>query len=90
MDVFVGENNKIRESLVIEALTKTAVRQGDWIMIPPYKGPKINHNVNIELGNNDEYQLYNLKEDIGQQNNLSTSNPEKLEQLKETYRNLSS
>ena len=54
-------------------------------MIPPYKGPAINKMVNIELGNNLEYQLYNLKDDIGQQNNLATTNPDKLQEMIASY-----
>jgi hypothetical protein len=42
-------------------------------MIPPYGGDSVLEEVNIELGNSDEYQLYNLKEDISQKNNLAKS-----------------
>ena len=41
--------------------------------------------MNIELGNSKEYLLYNLKDDIGQQNNLAKSNPEKLEEMIKLY-----
>jgi len=41
--------------------------------------------VNIELGNSKDYLLYNLKEDLGQQNNLAESNPEKLEEMIKLY-----
>jgi hypothetical protein len=50
-------------------------------MIPPYQGPEVEKNVNIELGNSAEYQLFNLKEDISQTNNLAQSNPEKLQEM---------
>jgi arylsulfatase A-like enzyme len=50
-------------------------------MIPPYKGPAVNESVNIELGNADEYQLYNLNEDIGQLNNLAATEKDKLEEM---------
>jgi hypothetical protein len=66
---------------VIEASTRTAFRKGDWMMIPPYKGPEINTEVNIELGNSDEYLLYNLKEDKGQRINLAEKIPKKLKQM---------
>jgi arylsulfatase A-like enzyme len=81
LDVLMGTSDTARESLVIEATSRTALRMGDWIMIPSYKGPAINKETNIELGNSEEYQLYNLKEDIGQQNNLAKSNPEKLKEM---------
>ena len=85
MDVFKGENKIGREELIIEATTRTAIRKGNWIMIPPYKGPAINKFVNIELGNSDKYQLYNLKEDIGQENNLADSNTDKLNEMIATF-----
>lgn len=85
LDAFLGKSQRGRESVVLEATTKTALRAGDWAMIPPYKGPAVQNQVNIELGNSSEYQLYNLKEDLGQQNNLASSNPEKLEELKKLY-----
>ena len=73
IDVFMGKSNNGRKSLIIEANTKTAFRKGDWLMIPPYGGDSVLEEVNIELGNSDEYQLYNLKEDISQKNNLAKS-----------------
>lgn len=81
MDVFLGESDKGRESLVIEATSRTAFRQGDWLLIPPYKGKKVNDQVNIELGNSDDFQLFNLKDDIGEQSNLAKENPEKLKEM---------
>jgi len=73
IDVFMGKSNKGRKSLIIEANTKTAFRKGDWLMIPPYGGDSVLEEVNIELGNSDDYQLYNLKVDISQKNNLAKS-----------------
>ena len=85
MDVFMGKSHEGREAVIVEASTKTALRAGDWAMIPPYTGPAVQNQVNIELGNSPEYQLYNLKIDPGQSNNLSKSNPEKLEEMKKIY-----
>ena len=81
LDVFLGKKQKGRDQLVIEATSRTAFRQDDWVMIPPYDGPAVAKNVNIELGNMKEYQLYNLSEDIAQTNNLAKTNPEKLKQM---------
>ena len=50
-------------------------------MIPPYKGPAVNEKVQIELGNDSDFQLYNLAEDIGQQKNLANNQPEKLQEM---------
>ena len=81
LNTFLGKSYEGRESVVIEATTRTAYREGDWVMIPSYKGPAIEKQVNIELGNGDEYLLYNLKEDLGQQKNVTVSNPEKLKEM---------
>ncbi len=88
LKTFLGESIEGRESLVIEATSRTALRKGDWVLIPPYPGPELNKMVNIELGNNKEYQLYNLKEDIGEQNNQADSNPEKLSEMIETFQEI--
>ena len=81
MEVFLGKSEQGREELILEATTRTALRKGDWILIPPYDGRAIEQNVKIELGNSDEYQLYNLNEDIGEQNNLAETNMDKLEEM---------
>ncbi len=88
MDVLLGKSQKGRENLILEATSRTALRKGDWILIPPYKGPAINAEVNIELGNAMEYQLYKLDEDPAEQNNLATSNPEKLEEMIATFKEI--
>jgi len=85
LDVFTGKSAKGRTNLVIEANTKTAFRQGDWMMIPPYPGDPILEEVNIEMGNDKEYQLYNLKKDIGQKNNLAKAQPKKLKELMKNF-----
>ncbi len=81
LNVFMGKSDNAREELVLEATSRTALRQGEWIMIPPYKGEALSKAVNIETGNSKEYQLYNLKNDIGQQQNLAVSNKEKLDDM---------
>lgn len=81
LNTFLGKSEKGRESIVLEATTRTAYREGDWVLIPPYKGPAVEKLVNIDLGNSNDYLLYNLKDDASQQNNLATSNPEKLKEM---------
>ena len=85
LDVFLGKTDTGRKELVIEATSRTALVEGDWVMIPPHNGRKTNEQVNIELGNSKEYQLYNLKEDIGQLKNLAKSDQEKLNELIKVY-----
>ncbi len=84
----LGDDTRGRDELIIEASSRTALRTGDWVMIPPYNGPKRNAQVNIELGNDTTYQLYNLIDDIGQQHNLASAEPEKLQEMIRRYREL--
>lgn len=81
LDVFMGKSFTGRNELILEATSRTALRKGNWAMIPPYKGPAINKDVNIELGNSPEYQLYNLENDKGQNKNLAKENPAKLDEM---------
>ena len=81
LDLFLGKSDKGRNEMVIEATSRTAFKKGDWVMIPPYKGPVLNDMVQIELGNDSDFQLYNLAEDVGQQNNLAALQPEKLYEM---------
>jgi len=85
LDVLMGKSTEGRDELILEATTRTAFRKGDWAMIPPYKGPAVNKQVNIELGNAEEYQLYNLQDDINQQNNLAVTKPDKLQEMKTAF-----
>ncbi|SHN15961.1 Arylsulfatase A [Cyclobacterium lianum] len=78
---FLGKSDEGRESLVLEATTRTAFRKGDWVLIPPYKGPAVNANVDIELGNDPDFQLYDLSKDLAQQQNLAEENPDKLKSM---------
>lgn len=84
-DVLLGKSNLGRTELVIEATSRTAYKNGDWVMIPPHKGRAVIETVNIEIGNDKNYQLYNLKEDSAQLHNLAESMPEKLQEMKDAY-----
>lgn len=86
--VLMGESDEGRENLILEASTRTAFRSGDYVMIPPYEGPAFNTFVNIELGNDREYQLYNIKIDQSQKNNIASTEPELLENLKKKFEEL--
>ncbi|MFT6795619.1 MAG: arylsulfatase A-like enzyme [Maribacter sp.] len=85
LDTFLGKSNTGRKELILEATSRTAFRKGDWVVIPPYKGRRVNTSVNIELGNDTIYQLYNLKDDLGQQNNMAETYPEKLANMITAY-----
>ncbi len=88
LDLFLGSDTAGRTELILEAGGRTAFRKGNWVMIPPYPGPPIARNVNIELGNSDVYQLYNLDEDTGQQTNLAETRPDILNEMIREYENI--
>ncbi|WP_319480192.1 arylsulfatase [uncultured Draconibacterium sp.] len=88
LNVLLGKSDKGREQLVLEASTRTALRKNNWLMIPPYKGPAVAAQVNIELGNSPEFQLYDLNDDIGQQKNVAKNNPDKLNEMIGDYKEI--
>ncbi len=85
LKVFMGEDQEGRAELIMEATGRTALRKGEWVLIPPYAGPALAKNVNIELGNASEYQLYHLSRDIGEQHDLAASEPQKLKEMIAAY-----
>jgi len=88
LKTFMGKHDQGRDELILEATSRTILRAGDWVMIPPYPGLAVNKNVNIELGNSTVYQLYNLKKDLGEQHNLAELEPKKLNEMKARYEKL--
>lgn len=88
LPALLGKSKKGRKELVLEAASKTFLRMNNYVMIPPYKGEAIYKAVDLESGNSKDYQLYNLKKDISQKNNLAKSKPELLEKMKVVYSKL--
>lgn len=85
LNALLGTSQKGRDHLIIEATGKTALRSGDWLYIPAYDGKNFREEVGIEVGNFPFEQLYNVKEDKGQTNNLANSNLEKLAEIKTLF-----
>ena len=84
LNAFMGTELKARENLIIEAQGRLGYRSGDWIMMPPYKGSERNLTGN-ELGNLDEFSLFDVKSDKGQKSNVAGRHPELLERLKQEF-----
>jgi arylsulfatase A-like enzyme len=76
-----GKTMTGRTTYVEQGMGSLAIISGDWKYIEPGNGPAITHLTNIETGNNAMPQLYNLKEDIGEINNLAEKFPEKVTEL---------
>ncbi len=87
LETLMGTTGKGRESVVIEGLQhRTAFRKGDWVLIPSYNGSKmVPWGVDTETGFGYGIQLYNIKEDVGQEKNMAVEMPEKVKELMADY-----
>jgi arylsulfatase A-like enzyme len=80
LSALLGKSSLGRDHLVEHAGTLSLIKNY-WKYIEPSKGPKINRNVNIELGNDPQPQLYNLRNDLGEKHNVAAGHPEIVEDL---------
>jgi arylsulfatase A-like enzyme len=80
LPALLGQSKKGRP-YVIEHAGSLSVLQDGWKYIAPSKGPKMNKNTNTELGNDPNPQLYNLRDDAGEQHNLAGQEPERVKKL---------
>ncbi|MCF0176117.1 MAG: sulfatase-like hydrolase/transferase [Bacteroidales bacterium] len=83
LEAFMGGKGG-RTDQVIEAMGRLGLRDGDYVLMPPYNGPFSNETGN-ELGNLKDYGLYNLRSDKHQDVNLAGSQPELLEAIKAKF-----
>jgi arylsulfatase A-like enzyme len=82
LDVLLGKTNKDRAFVVEHALNGTlSIVQGNLKYIENNDGPKMSSEVNIELGNDHEPQLYDLKSDPGETKNIASLHPDKIKNL---------
>ncbi|MFA4980827.1 MAG: arylsulfatase, partial [Sphingobacterium sp.] len=82
LKTLTGEDLKGRSTLVQHAQTLAIVKD-DWKYIAPSKGTPYMKLTDTETGNHPEDQLYDLKNDIGEKNNVATEYPEKVTELKQ-------
>jgi arylsulfatase A-like enzyme len=88
LKALLGRSPQGRSELIIEGIRNLAYREGDWVMIPPSEGLAYTKATGTETGRSPEYQLYNLKTDLGQRINLATQEPERVEAMEERYKEL--
>ncbi len=79
-DAFTGKTTKGREVLIQQGAA-FSVAKGDWKYIEPSDEPKLQKLTNIESGTDTVPQLYDLKKDIGEKNNVATQHPEVVKEL---------
>ncbi len=77
-----GQDRKGREWLVEHAGTLTLI-EGNWKLIPPNNGQKIQVNTNTETGNDPAPQLYDLSKDVGEKTNVAAEHPDRVKQMME-------
>ncbi|MFV0266718.1 MAG: sulfatase, partial [Draconibacterium sp.] len=65
--IYLENGNPDTQDPLFRTRPGSAVRLGDWKLIQYFE--------------NNDVELYNLKEDIGEENNLAESNPEKVKEL---------
>lgn len=82
LPALLNADEEARQVMVEEAFT-LALRDGDWKYIAPFEGstPGWLANKDVRTGIASEPQLYNLKTDIQELNNLATQYPRKTAEL---------
>lgn len=82
LDALLGKSKQGRANLIEQGSNDpTAIIKGDWKYIKPHPGVAYMKDVGIESGNSPSPQLYNLKDDIGEKNNLANTYPDKVKEL---------
>jgi len=67
---------------------RLSIIKGDWKYIEPGPGVKVMANTNTETGNDPMPQLYNLRKDIGEKNNLASENQDVVKELSDLLSNI--
>ena len=89
LNTLLGRSKTGREWIVEHASNgRLSIIKGDWKLIEPGPGVKISANTNIEMGNDPLPQLYYLKNDLGERNNLAEQNPVIVKELTDLLRNI--
>lgn len=76
LDTLLGKSIKGRTEIFAESIDKSYfLRQGKWTYMQPSNAKPYMRNINIELGNSKNPQLYNMEYDIGQRENVADIHP---------------
>jgi arylsulfatase A-like enzyme len=77
LPALLGTSATGRDNLV-EHAGVLSLREGDWKLIEPGKGPKVLAHTNAETGVEAAAQLYNLAEDLSESNNVAAQHPDRV------------
>jgi arylsulfatase A len=81
LNVLFGKSSQGRTVLIEQGFNSIAIVNGNWKYIEPNNHDVMNELTNTELGNNPLPQLFNLKTDAGEKNNVAAQNPDMVKQL---------
>jgi arylsulfatase A-like enzyme len=82
LETWLGHDAKGRDYVIKQAGGTLSVIEGDWKYIAPSRSDNpYQANTNTETGFITQPQLYNLKDDIGERNNLAAEHPDKVSKL---------
>lgn len=79
-NTFLGKSPAGRQVLIQQGGAFSLVKD-NWKYIEPSQGQKVAKLTGVETGNDTEVQLYDLKNDIGEKNNLAASHPQIVTEL---------
>ena len=66
---------------LVEHAGALSLRQGQWKLIEPSAGQKVNRNTNTETGSDPAGQLYDLAADLGETKNVASAHPERVKAM---------
>ena len=86
MPALLGKSKQGRPH-VVEYASALSLIVGDWKVIQAHDGPKRNQTGN-EIGNNPQPQLFNLKDDVGEKNNVAAQYPDRVREMLAALENI--
>jgi len=83
LNALLGKDNVGRNNMIVQGTKNSfAYHQDGWVYLPPHKGRGYATFVGNESGFSKKEQLYHLRKDIHQDNNLAAKYPEKVAMMK--------
>lgn len=83
-ETWTGKSDKGRDYYISQNIhNNLGIISGDWKLIPASDGPEFDYNTDIEFANSSKDQLFNLKSDPFEKNNLADTHNDIVRSLKE-------